>query len=196
MKPVDDEELTARCLNGDGQAWEELVRGYRRLVFSVPLKMGLDVEQSEDVLQLTFLTLYNKLSTLRDRRRVGLWLAVTARRKALDRLRQLAASREIAVADEMIQQTPDAVPLADDQLMRLERQHQVRLAFELLPERCRDLLGPLFFDDPQPSYEELAARLNIPVGSLSPTRARCFAKLRKILIDRDVSSAGEYSSLK
>ena len=36
-------------------------------------------------------------------------------------------------------------------------------------------------DDPKPSYDEIAERLGIPVGSIGPTRARCLEKLRRLL---------------
>ena len=47
--------------------------------------------------------------------------------------------------------------------------------------RCRQLLLALYFDPAEPSYAEVAARLNMPVGSIGPTRARCLAKLKTLL---------------
>lgn len=54
----------------------------------------------------------------------------------------------------------------------------LRLALGELSERCRKLIGALYFEDPAPSYEALSRRLGVPIGSLGPTRARCFDRLR------------------
>jgi hypothetical protein len=50
-----------------------------------------------------------------------------------------------------------------------------------LDERCRTLLTALFLDPATPGYESIAARLGMPIGSIGPTRARCFRKLDAIL---------------
>jgi DNA-directed RNA polymerase specialized sigma24 family protein len=47
--------------------------------------------------------------------------------------------------------------------------------------RCRELLAMLFWETPSPSYDEAAARLGMPIGSLGPTRGRCLEKLRVAL---------------
>jgi DNA-directed RNA polymerase specialized sigma24 family protein len=47
--------------------------------------------------------------------------------------------------------------------------------------RCRELLLALYFDSQQPSYEEIAERTNIALGSVGPMRGRCLERLREIL---------------
>jgi RNA polymerase sigma factor (sigma-70 family) len=76
---------------------------------------------------------------------------------------------------------PDEAPLPDEQLMILEEQHRVRTALSLLDPRCRTLLQMLFYVGEAPSYAEIAAALGIPEGSVGPTRARCLAKLLRLL---------------
>ena len=53
----------------------------------------------------------------------------------------------------------------------------VRRALDRLPRRQRRLLSLLFADAP-PSYEEISRTLDMPLGSLGPTRARGLARLR------------------
>jgi DNA-directed RNA polymerase specialized sigma24 family protein len=43
------------------------------------------------------------------------------------------------------------------------------------------MLQQLYFHVEEPSYEDVAASLGIPVGSVGPTRARCLKRLRKLL---------------
>jgi hypothetical protein len=44
--PRTDRELVAACVSGDEQAWNELIDRYNRLIFSIPLKQGLDRDQA------------------------------------------------------------------------------------------------------------------------------------------------------
>jgi RNA polymerase sigma factor (sigma-70 family) len=57
----------------------------------------------------------------------------------------------------------------------------VREAMGQLNERCRELLGLLYFADPPLSYAEIAQRLGMSEGSIGPARARCLIQLKKIL---------------
>ena len=50
-----------------------------------------------------------------------------------------------------------------------------------LPDRCRALLELLYYAEDRPSYEEISRRLEMPVPSIGPTRARCLEKLKKLL---------------
>jgi DNA-directed RNA polymerase specialized sigma24 family protein len=68
----------------------------------------------------------------------------------------------------------------DEALLRSERDATIWRAFRGLPERCRTLLRVLMADPP-PAYTTVAAALDIPVGSIGPTRQRCLAALRRIM---------------
>ena len=63
-----------------------------------------------------------------------------------------------------------------------EERALIRRAMENLGGRCRELLERLYAPD-RPPYEVLAGDLDVPVGSIGPTRARCLDKLRKIAGD-------------
>ena len=77
---------------------------------------------------------------------------------------------------------PDPSPIAEQVLDELQQQHRLRLALEKLDARCRELLLLVFRDDDDAlSYDEVARRLAIPVGSVGPTRARCLGKLRTLV---------------
>jgi len=54
----------------------------------------------------------------------------------------------------------------------------INAALDSLSVRQRELMLALF-DDSEPSYVEIAERLDIPVGSIGPTRGRCLAQLRR-----------------
>ena len=177
---LSDPELVARCLARDAEAWRLLVRRYRRLVYSVPHHMGVAREEADEVFQETFVALLEKLPQVRDRERLGAWLTVTARRKTLDRLTRGPRRHEKALPEGAVE-IAAAAELPLEAMLRLERQNEVRLALTMLPAACRALLEALFYEDPPLSYDQVAARLQVPRGSLGPNRGRCFERLRQAL---------------
>jgi len=72
---------------------------------------------------------------------------------------------------------------ADEPLLTAEEHAALWQAFQLLSDWCKRVLRELVVDaeDGPPSYRLVAARLQTPVGSLGPTRARCLRQLRKLL---------------
>jgi RNA polymerase sigma factor (sigma-70 family) len=75
-------------------------------------------------------------------------------------------------------EAPDHAPAPDEALLRGERDQSLWAAFARLPERDQALLR-LLTADPAPSYEEIGAALDMPVGSIGPSRARCLERLRR-----------------
>lgn len=172
-----DEELVRLCAGGDGRAWEAIVRRYRRLIYAIPTRMGLEPEESDEVFQNTFVRLVERLETIRDPSLLRAWLVTTARRLSLDSVRRRVALED---SDEVLRNLSDKTALPEEELSRLEDQHLVRRAFERLPERCQNLLGLLYYTADPPSYEAIGQRLRMPVGSIGPTRARCLQRLLRI----------------
>ncbi|MGA1467821.1 MAG: RNA polymerase sigma factor, partial [Phycisphaerales bacterium] len=77
----------------------------------------------------------------------------------------------------------------------LERRQIVRESLVELGGRCQRLLEALFSVPGEPSYPEIAARLDMPIGSIGPTRARCLGRLAEILGRRGIrNEAGGSSS--
>lgn len=171
----DDRALVRACRQGDAKAWEELIRRYRRLIYSIPLAFGFAADRADEIFQRVAVKLVEHLGEIRRVEGLASWIAVTARREcqayaeADARFVPLDAS-ESASAE---RGDPDVL----EKLDAIEREHAVALAFERLAEPCRKLLFALYVEDPTPSYKEIAERLGRPVGSLGPTRARCLAKL-------------------
>jgi RNA polymerase sigma factor (sigma-70 family) len=170
-----DASLIDHCLRGDAPAWEELVRRYTRLVWSVPRKYGLAESDCEDVHQAVFATLVRHLTDVRDRERLSAWLITTATRECWRLRRRERARRTVASA------AMEEIPLPETDPVE-ERAQLVREGLGRLNDRCRELLTELFTTGPkEPHYPTIAERLGMPTGSIGPTRARCLAKLEAIL---------------
>lgn len=183
LDPDEDARLVARCLAGEERAWEALVRRHERLVYAVTRSYRLTDADAGDVFQEVFAALVKGLPRLRDARALVRWLSSTtdriARAMALRRRRELALG--LADADAEAGSIAADQPPVEADLEKLEQQALVRLALAALPPACRNLLTALYYEDPPLSYAEVGRRLHMPVGSLGPTRARCFERLRRIL---------------
>lgn len=178
--------LVQACHRGDAHAWELLVGRYQRLLYSIPRRAGLNQDAAAEVVQHTFAMLVEKLDQIEHPERIGAWLVTTARRetwRVRHRERMLQPIVVSAEDDEELLIVPDNAALPDELLMRMETQHAIRTAVAALDERCRTLLTLLFYRPAPPSYADIAAELGMNEGSLGPTRARCFQKLRRLLND-------------
>jgi len=180
MEPSDAELLQA-CARGDDEAWNALVRRYQRLVYSIPLRSGLDEDAAAEVFQHVFVSLLEHLDTLEQPHRLSAWLVTTAKRETWRVGRRAAASRAVWASEEQAAVLADAHMLAEDELVRVEEQAILRQAVDSLGGRCRELVMLLFYSDDHLSYGEIAARLGMAEGSVGPIRGRCLERLRQLL---------------
>ena len=177
-----DERLVGWCLAGDPRAWESLVRRHERLVHAVARRYGLPEPDLEDVFQDVFAALLKGLPRLNERRALRSWLVATTDRIARATALRTRRERALLVQDpEAAENLPADQPPVMVALETLDEQAAIRAALSSMPEGCRRLLAALYYEDPRPSYAQLAERWRIPIGSLGPTRARCMERLRRSL---------------
>ncbi len=171
-----DAELLRRARSGDEAAWAALVDRYSRLVYAIPLRIGLSPESSTHVFHAVFSRLLAELDRVRDTETLVAWLLQSTINEAR-RLRGGVALSPRVDALSTIRQAP----VSEETLQRWQRQQFVREAVQELPERCRRLLDAVLYAKNPPSRSELARRLNIPEGRVSAEQARCFEALQEIL---------------
>jgi RNA polymerase sigma factor (sigma-70 family) len=166
---------------GDARAWDRLVDRYAGLVWSVCRAHRLSAEDAADVSQLTWLRLLENLDRIRDPQRLAGWLATTCRRECLAFLRRSRPATP--VGDEHLDRLLGGSAAADRAVLAADQNATLWQAFLRLSEWCQRVLRALVLDaeDGPPSYRLVAAELQVPVGSLGPTRARCLSQLRKLL---------------
>jgi len=174
-------ELAAR---GDLAAWGRLVEEYDGLVHSVARSFRLQAADVHDVAQTTWLRLVQHLHTIHDPERLAGWLTVTARRESLSVLRK--ASREAPRS--MVDETPDPTVDPERSVVSREVARELWGAVDGLTPRQQKLLIALFREELD-SYDEVAARCAMPIGSIGPTRARGLSRLRRDLTARGLDPA-------
>ena len=179
-KTSSDRDLIRACRTGDPRSWRLVVDKYERLVYSIPLNYRLSRADAADVAQLTFTILIQSLDSLSDDSNLGGWLATVARRhtwRLLERKRREETGKEEDLAGSAaLVGKPGA-----DSVEHWELTQWLHEGLSLINEPCRNLLNALYFDEEQPSYADISDRLDIPVGSIGPTRARCLQRLRKAM---------------
>lgn len=172
-----DEELVAACRGGDQLAWEALVEKYKRMVYAVPTRYRLPPEEAADVFQGVWMDLHRDLPRLERAASLRGWLlTATARRSLLHKKRRARHTTLSAVG------LPEA---AEPEMTAIrheaEQEQRLKEAMARLPERCRQLVTMLFYEQPPVSYQQAAERLGLAVGSIGFIRGRCLAKLQKLL---------------
>lgn len=83
-----DQELVARVLQGDGQAFAELVESYQQAVYNLAYRMLGDAREAEDAAQEAFLRAYQHLSSYDPERSFKTWLLSIVSNYCIDRLRK------------------------------------------------------------------------------------------------------------
>ena len=187
QKALSDKELIASCLTGEKPAWDLLINRYVALIYSVCLRTGLSSADAEDVAQDVCVILLDHLGDLRSDTKLASWLISTAKREAwrFQKRKGLKLASEFGEEEWTLDFAESVTTAREDSpeaaFLALEQQQMVRAGLENLQDRCRRMLTLLYCVDDPPSYADLAAELDIPVGSIGPTRARCLQQLRKLL---------------
>lgn len=178
---LEGRERHAACLvaarSGDRKALDVLVAELTPLVWHVARGNGLDRTTAEDVVQTVWLALLRHLDRLDEPKALVGWLITTARREANRTRRRGAISVELPA--EMAEQLVGDDPPPEADLLRDERDQQLWAAFHKLPPRCQELLRLTVLAG-RAEYRSVAEALNMPHGSIGPTRGRCLSSLRKL----------------
>jgi RNA polymerase sigma factor (sigma-70 family) len=166
--------LAREAAAGNERAWTDLVHRLDGVLHTVARRYRLGAADVDDVVQTTWLRALAHLERLDDPVAIAGWLIITARREAMRTLQR--ATREVLTDDSETIDEPD-VAGPDAVAIERERRAAVRGAVERLPGRQRRLLTSMLIS-PSPTYEQLSTRLDMPMGSIGPTRDRALARMR------------------
>ena len=145
----------------------------------MPRKYGLTPDDAADITQLTFTILVQSIDKLPEDSKLGGWLTTVARRhtwRLLERDRRQGIGK-YSVIDE---NTPDAGGELEA-VENWELGQWLDHGMSKIGDSCKNLLFALYLDPEQPTYAEVAARLDMAIGSVGPTRTRCLERLRRVL---------------
>jgi RNA polymerase sigma factor (sigma-70 family) len=158
----------------DRAAWAVLVEAFAGLLRSVARRHRLSAHDVDDVMQETWLRLLEHGDRIREPARIAGWLETVARRESLDTIRSIRG--EVPIGDDPRDELGETDDV-EDRVASEQRQAMLDAALGTLPGRQAALLE-LLFSEEEPSYPEISERLNMPIGSIGPTRQRGLDRLR------------------
>ena len=170
----DESTLIEQSLNGDHQAYAELVDRYKNAVYHHCFAIVRDEDVAEDLAQEAFIAAYYKLHLYNPAYRFSTWVFKIATNKALTWLKK--ASREIAADDELLASIASSLPGPD----RSAEYGELHDAVSKLGARHRAVVSLYYWQGL--SYQEIATVLAAPIGSVRGWMHRAKEELRKELL--------------
>jgi RNA polymerase sigma-70 factor (ECF subfamily) len=168
-----------RVRDGDDAALAELYDRYAPIALGLALKIVRDPLEAEDVVHDAFVAVVERADQYRaERGSVAAWLVTTVRNLALDRARRRVRRAQIT-EDELRHERHEPVPDPELASWITRERDAVRRALEILSPAQRETLEIAFFEGL--SYPEIAARENVPLGTVKSRAARALAALRAAL---------------
>ena len=189
-----DEELVRRVQRGDSAAFDALVRKYQHRIVALIGRYIADWSECQDVAQETFIRAYRALTNFRGESQFYTWLhriAVNTAKNHLVAQNRRPPTDDVDAADAEQYDTgtrlrENATP--EHELLRQEIELTVMRAVEALPEELRTAINLREVEGL--SYEEIAARMDCPIGTV---RSRIFRAREAIdnelrpLLDHDAN---------
>jgi RNA polymerase sigma-70 factor (ECF subfamily) len=187
----DETDLVGRCRRGDETAWRELVTRHTRRVFGIAYRFVGRVDEAEDLTQDIFVKVFQSLDRYRESDGAfSTWVGTVARNHAIDNYRRRREERARRLDDPAVL---DHLASGEESALRtLERADQARLVHRGLRALPGDLREPLVLCDLQGlSYEEAAATLQIPLGTVKSRINRGRIELARRLMGARRRAQGE-----
>lgn len=169
----------ARIPGGDRAALQTVYRLTSAKLFGVALRILGERSEAEDVIQEVYVTVWRKAADFDAARASPMtWLIAIARNRAIDRLRATKRTRRmdpIEAADDVA----DSAPVADSALESAQDHARLHTCLGGLEAREQTALRGAFFDGN--TYEDLAARMSVPLGTIKSWIRRAMIKLKSCL---------------
>ena len=164
---------------GDRTALQTVYRLTSAKLFGVCLRILGERGEAEDVLQEVYVTVWRKAADFDASRASPMtWLIAIARNRSIDRLRASRQSRNMAPIEQASEIADSAAP-ADRALEGLQEHARLHGCLDGLATHERTALRGAFFDGS--TYEELAARMAVPLGTMKSWIRRAMIKLKACL---------------
>lgn len=180
-----DKEIIKEALAGDQKAYAKLLEKYRGPIFGLIYRMIGNREESEDLVQETFIKAFDALITFNEEYAFSTWLYKIAINNCIDflrkkKLRTFSLNRPITTKEgSLTREFPDRSLTPEGRFLTEERRNIIQEAINSLPEKYRTVI--VLRHNQEKSYEEISAILNIPMGTVKARIFRARELLKKKL---------------
>lgn len=184
-----EKHLLRMAKSGDVEAFEQLIEGYQRKIFNIAFRMLGNYDDAWDMAQEVFIRMYKSISSFKEQSSLSTWIYRITTNVCLDELRK-RKNRKITYIDEEIRlddgdvkrQMENEGPSPEDYAETNEIKKVVRDAILQLPEEYRIII--VLRDIQGFSYEEIAAILKCPEGTVKSRISRARHALGNILVSK------------
>lgn len=186
-KAVDDDLLIARSQRGDRSAFDQLVRKHEERAYQYAYRLTRNSEMAADVVAEAFLRIHNALANFKSQSSFKTWLYRILTNCYLD-LRKRERARPHGSLDamlstsegEMAQQFEDPGLTPEEEAQKGARADAVHAALSQMPDYQRAMI--IMYHAEDMSYEDMAAALDLPVGTVKSRLNRARLNLRDLLL--------------
>ncbi len=176
---AEDGELIERLRRRDPRALAELYDRYGRLVYAMTLRVVRDPGAAEDLVQETFLRVWNRVHAIdQSRGSLGPWLLAVARNRAIDYIRS-ALGRERNAVELTETDHPAWYVETEPELLNSDQTRRVRDAMQKLAPNYRQVMELAYFEGM--SQTEMAEKLGQPLGTIKTWVRAALRSLRQEL---------------
>jgi len=183
----DDRDLAERLKRREPAAMAQLYDSYGKLAFSLIYRMVRDVGVAEDLVQETFLRVWNRAPGFdAGRGALGPWLLAVARNRAIDYIRSSGGKMARGSLELEHAEHPSAFVNFESDLLTRDREMRVRKAVDRLNENQRHVIELAYFEGL--SQSEMAARMGQPLGTVKTWVRTALKNLREELSEKAVTA--------
>ena len=174
----DERNIVHRAQQGDAEAFGQLVEAYQGQVYRLALRMGLSPADAEEAAQEAFIAAWRGLPRFRGDSRFSTWLYQLATHAAINLMRPEKKYKDSADVEDAV--LPDTAESPQEEIERREKQETVQRALQALSPQGREIL--LLRYQAELGYEEIAAVLGLPNGTVKSRINRAKAQLKEALL--------------
>lgn len=176
----DEQERIRLAAQGNSAAFGELVRLHERTVYNLCLRFMRDPHAAEDMAQDAFLKAYRRIRTFRGHSAFATWLYRLTVNTCLDELAKRKRRRTYT-----LEEVPAPAEASVSAPERMETAAIIRDCVAKLPERDAMVISLYYLEEE--SYERIAAKLGLPMGTLKTWLHRARKRLRTI-VEKELAS--------
>jgi RNA polymerase sigma-70 factor (ECF subfamily) len=178
--PENESSLIRQAKGGDKHAFSELVRIHQKLVYNLVYRFCRDHDTADELAQEAFVKAYMAIGNFREEYRFASWISTIATNLALNHLRRskrMVSTEDYPVAEIVADPNPGSDP--SRRLSDKELEEKIEEAVENLPPEFKAVFILRVHDEL--SYEEIAERLGIEMGTVMSRLFRARSRLKKDL---------------
>ena len=187
---LDDHLLISRAQRGDRSAFNALIRKHETRAYQYAFRLTRNPEEAADVVADAFVRIYNALHNFKGQSAFTTWMYRILTNCYLD-VKKKEKNRQTTSLESVLQtpdgeverqiEDPGASPYEDTE--RNERERSIEDAVSLLPEYQRAMI--VMYHAESMTYEEIAAALDLPVGTVKSRLNRARISLRELLVKNE-----------